>query len=242
MKNTRLYINTELRPDSQALLPAEQHRYIHSVLRLREGDSVILFNGSGSDFNGIISETSKRSSTIQLHDKIDIDNESPVHTHLFQAISKGDRMDNAIQKSIELGVSEITPIISERTVVRVDEKRLQKKILHWEKIIISACEQSGRAVIPKLHPIINFIDALGAIESKNSYILTPEADQNLSSIQPGFSNCNIFIGPEGGFSEAEINIANKHFLTGIKMGNRVLRTETAPIAVLSVIQMLAGDF
>ena len=242
MKTNRFYINAGLESGTQIILPSELHRYIHSVLRLREGDAVTLFNGNGNDFHGIISDISKKSSTILLHEKINIDNESPVHTHLFQAISKGDRMDNAIQKSVELGVSEITPMISERTVVRVDEKRLQKKILHWEKIIISACEQSGRAVIPKLHPIINFIDALGAIESKNSYILTPEADQKLSSIQPGFSNCNIFIGPEGGFSEAEINIANKHFLTGIKMGKRILRTETAPIAVLSVIQMLAGDF
>ncbi|MDH5183979.1 MAG: 16S rRNA (uracil(1498)-N(3))-methyltransferase [Gammaproteobacteria bacterium] len=242
MKSTRLYINTELRPDLQVLLPAEQHRYMHSVLRLRAGDSVVLFNGSGSDFNGIISESSKKSSTIQLHDGMHIGNESPVHTHLFQAISKGDRMDNAIQKSIELGVSEITPMISERTVVRIDEKRLQKKHLHWEKIIISACEQSGRSVIPKLHPIINFTDALDAVENEHSYILSPEADCKLSSIQPGFNRCSIFIGPEGGFSEPELNVAKQHSVKEIKMGNRVLRTETAPIAVLSVIQMLAGDF
>lgn len=242
MRTPRLFIDCELQVSTDVELSDELYRHIHKVLRLKTEEQLTLFNGRGIDFIGIIAEISKRSLIVHILDQISADNESPVSTHLYQAISKGDRMDNAIQKSVELGVTEITPIISDRTVVRIDQKRMDKKQLHWKKIIIGACEQSGRAIIPTLHPVCSYNDAISSLNTTNSYVLSPYTEKKLSSIDPMIKQCNFIVGPEGGFSDEELSYARKYSVTEISAGKRILRTETAPIVMLAAIQTLAGDY
>lgn len=242
MKNIRIYHEFPINNQRDTTLTEQASRHIATVLRMSEGDEILLFDGTGRDYRAIITTVTKKHVQVRIEDIIQVENESPISTHLYQAISKGERMDIAIQKSVELGVNEITPVLSERVVVRIDEKRMHKKLEHWHKIIISACEQSGRAVIPKLHPVLTYAKLLKKLENTQSYILSPYTDNKLSSIVESTTTCNIIIGPEGGFTENEIESARRHSITEISLGKRILRTETAPIVALTAIQVLCGEF
>lgn len=242
MKHIRIYHEKPLYEQKYITLSEQAARHIAVVLRMSAGDEILLFDGTGRDFRSTITTATKKQVEVRIEEVIPVENESPVSIHLYQAISKGERMDIAIQKSVELGVTEITPVISERTVVRINEKRLDKKLDHWSKIIISACEQSGRAVVPKLHPILAYTELLKVLENTQTYILSPYTDNRLSSLPKSTTACSIIIGPEGGFSENEIEFARRYSITEVSMGKRILRTETAAICALSAIQTLAGDF
>lgn len=240
MKQIRIYQHTELASGSSVSLDKVASNHLLRVLRLRQGDEFILFNGDGCEYPSKL-EISAKTAIARISDVHTTERESALQLHLYQGISKGERMDFAIQKAIELGVSEITPMFCERTVVSLKGDRLSKKQQHWQGIVISACEQSGRNCIPAVHPAQTFSQALAADKTPLKLMLEPTADQQLASLQPENNAVSIYIGPEGGFSEAEITQAKSSHLRGINLGPRILRTETAALAAVTACQLLWGD-
>lgn len=240
MKQIRIYQHTELTSGTSLSLDKVASNHLLRVLRLRQGDEFILFNGDGCEYPSKL-EISAKTAIAQINDVRETTRESCLQLHLYQGISKGERMDFAIQKAIELGVSEITPVFCERTVVSLKGDRLSKKQQHWQGIAISACEQSGRNRIPAIHPAQTFSQALAADNTQLKLMLDPTADQQLASLQPEDNTLSIYIGPEGGFSDNEIVQAQSNQLRGINLGPRILRTETAALAAVTACQLLWGD-
>ena len=219
--------------------PASNH--LLKVLRLKNQQAFVLFNGDGYEYPAIL-EISGKSAVAHISEKHHPANESPLQIHLFQGISKGDRMDFAIQKSVELGVSEITPVFCERTVVNLKGERLQKKITHWQSIVHSACEQSGRNYIPQVNSAVNSTDLFIANDNDTRLILHPASQHKLSNIKaPDNNRLQLLIGPEGGLSEQEVSLALACGFTGARIGPRILRTETAALTTIAAAQLLWGD-
>lgn len=239
MRTNRFYQASELPLGEQITLSKEVSNHISRVLRLKDDAEVTLFNSDGSNYIAKIIVVGK-TVTATIIDKIDASNESPLNIHLGQAISRGERMDLTLQKSVELGVLNITPLISERVQFRYDEKRLKKKMNHWQKIIESACEQSGRAVIPTLHSPVTLPNWLKADETPG-LLFVPGATTSLMKL-PKQPNLRLLVGPEGGLSDAEVEFTlnTKHF-TAVNLGPRILRTETAALAAISILQAKFGD-
>lgn len=240
MKQIRIYQDTKLASGSSVSLDKLASNHLLRVLRLRQGEQFILFNGDGCEYPSKL-EIAGKTAIAQISEARQTARESALQLHLYQGISKGERMDFAIQKAIELGVSEITPLFCERTVVSLKGDRLTKKQQHWQAIAISACEQSGRNRIPAIHPAQTFSQALAADKTSLKLMLEPTAGQQLSSLQPEDKALSIYIGPEGGFSENEIILAQQNDLRGINLGPRILRTETAALAAVTACQLMWGD-
>ncbi|MEM0910652.1 MAG: 16S rRNA (uracil(1498)-N(3))-methyltransferase, partial [Pseudomonadota bacterium] len=215
--------------------------YVANVLRLKEGQSLVLFNGDGCDYPSELCDLSKKSAEVIVDSQLALNVESPLHIHLMQAVSKGDRMDYALQKSVELGVSKITPITTENCNVKLSDVRWQKKVEQWQKIVVSACEQSGRNVVPKVAPVASFHQSLGINSDLQKVILAPRTTHYLSKLAKPKKGFMLLVGPEGGFSEKEIYNAEQRGFTSCNIGPRVLRTETAAVTGLSVLQTLFGD-
>lgn len=241
MRIPRFYIDTPLPIDSTIELPTELAHYMNNVLRLKIGAPIVLFNGNGNDYPSEIVDIHKRAASALVNSQISLSVESPLHLHLGQGVSKGDRMDIALQKAVELGVSEITPIITENCNVKLDEQRWQKKHLAWQKLIIGACEQSQRNVIPTLHLPVNMQQWLGQSSQLNKIILAPGAKTYLSGLSKPQKGFRLIIGPEGGLSEQEVYTAQQVGYLPVNIGSRILRTETAAITSLSILQSLYGD-
>ncbi len=240
MKQIRIYQHTELASGNSVSLDKVASNHLLRVLRLRQGDEFVLFNGDGCEYPSTL-EISGKTAIAQISEMRETIRESCLQLHLYQGISKGERMDFAIQKAVELGVSEITPLFCERTVVSLKGDRLDKKLQHWQGIAISACEQSGRNHIPAIHPAQPFSQALASDTTQLKLMLEPTAAQPLSSLQPENNTVSIYIGPEGGFSDNEITQAQNSGLRGINLGPRILRTETAALAAVTACQLLWGD-
>lgn len=240
MKQIRIYQDAELSSGNAVPLDKVASNHLLRVLRLRQGDEFILFNGDGFEYPSTL-EISGKTAIAQIGKIQETVRESRLQLHLYQGISKGERMDFAIQKAVELGVSEITPLFCERTVVSLKGDRLEKKLQHWQGIAISACEQSGRNRIPAIHPTQSFSQALAADHTQLKLMLEPTAAEPLASLQPENNTVSIYIGPEGGFSENEISLAQNSGLRGINLGPRILRTETAALAAVTACQLLWGD-
>lgn len=240
MKQIRIYQHTELASGNSVSLDKAASNHLLRVLRLHQGDEFILFNGDGCEYPSKL-EISGKTAIAQINEVRETARESCLHLHLYQGISKGERMDFAIQKAIELGVSEITPMFCERTVVSLKGDRLLKKQQHWQGIAISACEQSGRNRIPAINAASGFSQALAADKTRLKLMLEPTADQQLAALKPEDNALSIYIGPEGGFSESEIVQAQNSGLRGISLGPRILRTETAALAAVTACQLLWGD-
>ncbi|TDY04178.1 16S rRNA (uracil(1498)-N(3))-methyltransferase [Thiohalophilus thiocyanatoxydans] len=240
MRIPRFYQDQPLRAGSTIELDTAAMRHSIGVLRLKPDDSLILFNGDGRDYSGKLTAISKKQASVYIEASHAVDNESPLQSHLALGIAKGERMDYAIQKAVELGINHLTPLQTERCVVQLDDRREQKRRLHWQGIIRSACEQSGRAVLPKLDPVTAYQTFLETPLAGQHMILDPRSEQDLS-------DCNrpqplvLMIGPEGGFSEAERKLAYQHDAIGVRLGPRILRTETAVVAGLTAAQTLWGD-
>ncbi len=183
----------------------------------------------------------KRRATVLLGEKCASERESPLAIHLGLGISKGERMDFAIQKAVELGVTQITPLFSQHCVVKLDEKRINNRLRHWQAIIISACEQCGRNRLAQLYTPQDFTHWIDMDSPGTDLILAPQAHQVLAQIQPAPQKLRLVIGPEGGFSDNEITAATSGSFTAIALGPRILRTETAVVAGLSALQTLWGD-
>ena len=243
MRIPRIYQNIELTVGNSISLDQAACHHLGRVLRLKNNNQIILFNGQGGEYLASLSLQGKKlfAEIIQF---IDTCTESPLQITLLQGISKGDRMDFAIQKAVELGVSHIVPLICQRTVVNLKQERMEKKLNHWQGIIINACEQSGRTSIPELLPAVKLIDYLRLASSTDEVKLTldPRSSTGIHQLNNSNDRFSLLIGPEGGLSQEEIELAHQHGFTGIQMGPRVLRTETAALAAISVLQSQWGDF
>ena len=237
MRLSRFHIDAPLSL-GQHELPEAQAHYIGRVLRMAPGDAVQLFDGSGQEYQGVLVEVGKKLVRVELHQQLTGLPESRLRIHLGQGLSRGERMDWAIQKAVELGVAEITPIISERCEVRLKDERADKRLVHWRQIAVSACEQCGRSVIPLIHPPAPLAQWL-AVEAQLKLVLHPVADPLAGHQHP--ESLAFLIGPEGGLSDVEVEQARSAGFQPARLGPRVLRTETAPVVALSVAQQLWGD-
>ena len=239
MRLSRFFIDAPLAL-GQHELPETQAHYIGRVLRHAVGDAVQLFDGSGNEFLGELIEVGKKNVRVELRETFAGLAESPLHIHLGQGLSRGERMDWAIQKASELGANAITPIVSERCEVRLKDERADKRMAHWRQVAISACEQCGRSVIPLIHPPLGLGDWLEQVEAQLKLVLHPVAEPLASHGKP--QSLAFLIGPEGGLADAEVTQAQNAGFHAARLGPRVLRTETAPVVALSVAQQLWGDF
>ncbi|MEL7937939.1 MULTISPECIES: 16S rRNA (uracil(1498)-N(3))-methyltransferase [Pseudomonas] len=239
MRLSRFFIDAPLSL-GQHELPEAQAHYIGRVLRHAAGDAVQLFDGSGQEFLGELVEVGKKSVRVELRESFAGLAESPLRLHLGQGLSRGERMDWAIQKATELGAARITPIVSERCEVRLKDERADKRTAHWRQIAISACEQCGRSVLPQIDAPVGLAEWLQAAEADLKLVLHPVAEPLASHARPG--SLAFLIGPEGGLSDAEVEQAKAAGFHAARLGPRVLRTETAPVVALSVAQQLWGDF
>ncbi len=242
MRRPRNYFSGKLPVGGEIDLPTGIVRHLVQVLRMGEGQEIVLFNGQdGIDYRAVLTEAGKRRARARILSAGNPESLPKLQIHLALGISRGERMDLAIQKAVELGVSSIAPLVTERTQRKLTPDRLEKKLHHWSKVIISACEQSGRRRLPALHAPQDFRGWL-----KNplprTLLLDPEARQCLREMSRPEQHLGLLIGPEGGFSEREKILAKKAGCAGVRLGPRILRTETAPMAAIAAIQVLWGDF
>lgn len=242
MRIPRIYQSQTLQPRLTINLSDNAARHVQQVLRLSAGAQLILFNGMGGQYQAVIKSMDKRVVTVEIGEFSAIECESPLQIHLAQAISRGEKMDFTIQKAVELGVTEITPIISERCNVKLSHERFEKKMAHWQAIIISACEQSARNQIPLIHPPVHLNDWLAQSHQGMKLILHPSPQLSPLKEKQAQKNITVLVGSEGGFTPDEINWAIENQFQPLTLGPRVLRTETAALAVISVLQGMWGDF
>ncbi len=243
MRSHRFFADIPLECGQIVELPREAAHHCSQVLRYKVSDPLTLFNGDGFDYLATINSINKKTCQVELLSKQAISNESPLSIHLLQGVARGDKMDFIIQKAVELGVTEITPLFSERCNVKLDAKRLAKKMQHWHKVIVSACEQSGRATIPSLHQAIR-MEAFIPNSDDLNLILEPTANHSIATltIDPQANQrINLLVGPEGGFSEKDLSLQQKIDINTVRMGPRILRTETAGLAATAVLQSTYGD-
>jgi len=230
-------------------LPADSGHHASRVLRLKAGDYITLFNGNGGEFSAHIIDTSKSATTVSVDAFHDISCESPLRIELAQALCVNEKMDWIIQKSVELGVTRIQPIAAARSVVRLSDERASKRMQHWQKIIIAACEQCGRNQVPQLLPMTSLNEWLGNKKSSKPahslyFMLSPTADESLRNIPKPLADATIAlaIGPEGGFTPEEEDAIKHTSFIPLRIGKRILRTESAALATVSAMQALWGDY
>jgi 16S rRNA (uracil1498-N3)-methyltransferase len=240
MRVPRVYLDQPMAVDNHLVLNESASHYLIKVLRMDVGRELILFNGAGGEYLAKITEVTKKSVSVTLN-SVSLDNrESPLAVELAIGISRGERMDWVLQKATELGVTKITPLITQRTEVKVSGDRQDKKMQHWQNIVISACEQCQRNLMPTLIEPQEFSAWVTQVEADKKFVLHHRHQQPLSAAEKPASVC-LLIGPEGGLSEEEILLAEAQAFVSLRLGPRVLRTETAPVAALSLVQYLWGD-
>ncbi len=238
----RFYQNKSLLLGDVSLDESATHHIVH-VLRLKTGSEIILFNGDGEEFKGALLKVHKKEVIVTLQQKYTVNNESFLALHLVQAVSRKDHMDLTLQKAVELGVTEITPIISDFSNMKQSQTEFNHKEQHWRKVIISASQQSGRAVLTRLNPILSFKEALHRIQAEQRLFLSARADSAGEKLwATPLKSVALFIGCEGGFSDKEEKQAQANGLRLVALGHRILRTETAAIAMLAILQYCQGDF
>lgn len=240
----RFYSPPPLPPGGTFDLPPDAAHHASRVLRLRVGDAVDIFDGIGNECRGLITDLGGKHVTIGDIRASSGKRESPLHAVLAQSLSGSEKMDWIIQKSTELGVKEFQPIVTERSVARLPADRVHKRLEHWQQVAISACEQCGRNVLPAIHAPLDIMAWLQQAESTpdTKYILLPEGAASLHDQAKPPGKAVLLIGAEGGFSEAESAAALRCGFIPVRLGARVMRTETAAIAALAALQTLWGDF
>jgi 16S rRNA (uracil1498-N3)-methyltransferase len=243
MSRTRLHIDSQLSANSEFELTGDAARYIGRVLRLGPNDDLTVFDGRGGEYPATILSQARNSIRLAIAEHIDRDVESPLGIHLLQGISRGERMDVVVQKATELGVQRITPLITEYSVVKLEAKRAGKRLRHWRGIATSACEQSGRNIPPEIDSPQPLRTWLGEnIDSSGTRLILKPGDKcSIRSIDSDIQQLTLLIGPEGGFSDAEYDLAEVTGFHAVGFGPRILRTETAAIAVIAALQTLLGD-
>ena len=242
MRVVRLYTHQHLAPDLELELENEIRHYALNVLRLNKRSLLKLFNGDGCDYACEILDCTKTVFRVNILEKLALHNESPLATYLYLGISKSSHMDYAIQKVVEAGVTNIHPILTERTISKTTEKSAGNKHQHWQRIIHGACEQCGRAVIPKLSPISEFDEIESLKENEYGLMLDANSKQTMNSLDiSNRSSIKLLIGAEGGFTENETELALQKGFQTVRCGPRILRTETAALTAVLTVQLKWGD-
>jgi 16S rRNA (uracil1498-N3)-methyltransferase len=237
----RVFVEQVLAPDTTLKLDEGPARHLTQVLRFRVGDPFIAFDGRGGEYEASLESVGKREATARIGAFRDVSRESPLLVTLAQCVSKGERMDFALQKGVELGVTAIQPLLSKRSVVRLDDERWEKKHEHWRGVVVSACEQSGRTLVPEVRPVLDLYAWLANTEPALRIVLVPGSGEGLRALTRPERPVTILIGPEGGLDDDEVREAIRHGCEPISLGPRVLRTETAGIAALAALQAIFGD-
>ncbi len=243
MAITRLFCPINLAHRAQANLTSGAAHHAIRVLRLKRGDEVRLFNGEGGEYEASIHRVDKDSVTVDIGRHHDSERESKLRVCLAQAITTGDKMDYTLQKAVELGVARIQPLQTNRAVVRLNQERAEKRLQHWQNVVISACEQCGRNTVPRVANILPFEEWVATTDpAMMRFMLSPYAEQSLRDCPKPSGEVSLVIGPEGGLNQAEVAFAQVKGFSSVRMGPRVLRTETAPLVALAAMQVLWGDF
>lgn len=240
MRVPRIYSAQPLNAGDEVSIEGSTAHYLSNVLRMDAGRECILFNGQGFHYFAVIVRVSKKTVVAKINKQGENNAQSPLAIELMIGISKGDRMEWVLQKATELGVHSIQPFFATRSQVKLKGDRLAKKKQHWQQIIVSACEQNTRDILPFLHAPTQFDDAVLNNQADKKFVLHHRTSSKLSALAAPCSVC-ILIGPEGGLSDEEISLAEKHGFLSLALGPRVLRTETAPLAAISIMQHLWGD-
>jgi 16S rRNA (uracil1498-N3)-methyltransferase len=241
MRIPRFYTEQPLFPDHTVVLEEPASHHLLRVLRLRPGAPLVLFNGDGREYTAIYERAEKKRALLVVQSQDKPERESSLRIELGQGVSRGERMDFVLQKSVELGVHSITPLWTTRSQVQLDSDRLNKRICHWRRVITSACEQSGRVYLPQLHNAMSLREWCDRKLNKPLQIaLDPEASLHLRDVTP--TTCiRVLVGPEGGLDTEELTEAENAGFRRVRLGPRVLRTETAALAALAAMQALWGD-
>lgn len=241
MRIHRVYTQQPLEPGKEIVVGGRAAHYLGRVLRITANDAIVLFNGDGHDYVTQWVRAGKGEVVLLLTSRLPAVQEPGISITVVQAISRGDRMDQTLQKCTELGAARFQPVFSERVEVKLKADKLNKRVAHWQGVVISACEQSGRAVVPEVCQPLSLHDWLNVEPDDFTLLLAPGADTPLARV--GFpGEIQVVVGPEGGFSDPEIQQMSMRSVQAVSLGPRVLRTETAAPAAIAVIQAQAGDF
>jgi 16S rRNA (uracil1498-N3)-methyltransferase len=242
MPVSRIYQPGSLQANTILWLNDNAAHHLARVLRVAVGESLIVFNGAGGEYQAVITQITKKGVEVRLGQFISRDVESPIRIELAQGIARGEKMDFIVQKAVELGVSRITPVITERGNVRLTGEREAKRHQHWQSVVVSACEQCGRNSIPEVLAPVSLQSWLSTAKADYRFVLSPHVNNKLPAQIPAGSSVILLIGPEGGLSDAEVTAAVAAGFQPLSLGPRVLRTETAALAALTALQCRYGDF
>jgi 16S rRNA (uracil1498-N3)-methyltransferase len=237
---TRVFVDTPLAAGTTFALGGDAGNHVTRVLRLREGDALTLFDGRGGEYAARIAQIRRGGVRVDVSEHSAVERESPLELTLLQSIARGERMDLIVQKATELGVARIVTFASERSVVRLDAKQAERKTGHWRAVAAAACEQCGRNRVPRVEEPVDYAAALGE-EAAVKLLLDPLASEPLIHRGTDLRSIALLVGPEGGFTDTESELARRAGFEPRHMGPRVLRTETAAITALAVLQATAGD-
>jgi len=243
MRIPRVHVAQPLQAGREVLLPEQAGEHLSRVLRLERGHPLILFNGDGHEYDATLASLARRAVSADVTAMRTVDRESPLTLTLAQGIARGEKMDWILKKATELGAARIVPIVTERTEVRLDEDRAERRLLHWTGVITGACEQCGRTRLPLLEPPQRLDRWLGSLEADPALrlALLPEGDVEARSLPKMAHGAIVCVGPEGGLSEDDVAMLRQTGFLGLRLGPRILRTETAGIAALAALQALQGD-
>ena len=244
MRLTRIHVEASLAMGTRVTLPEDAAAHLVRVLRLQPGDACVLFNGDGNDYDARIAAAGKRSVEVDIVGLRTVDNESSLSITLLQGVARGEKMDLILQKATELGVAAISPLWSQRSEVRLDEARAEKRLTHWQGVVIAACEQSARARVPAVAAPLPLAAALAALPATGlKLILDPDGEWSLGTLalEPAMPIV-LAVGPEGGWSPGDREQLRGAGFVGVRLGPRVLRTETAGLAAIAALQARFGDF
>lgn len=241
MREHRIFHPQPLQTGAEVTLDDNACRHVVQVLRLRPNEHIVLFDGSGMDYAATLLKISKNTASAKVGQVLRRESPAPFNVHLALGISRGERMDFSVQKAVELGVQQITPLFTGRTLVQLKGAKLQARLAHWQGVIRHACEQSGRASLPTLHTARSLSAFLEPF-SGQGILLDHRAALQIHQIPKPDGNLTVLVGPEGGLAQKERDLALQCGFIGVKLGPRILRTETAPLAALAAIQTLWGDF
>ena len=243
MRIPRIYTAQALVVGTEILLPEQAGEHAVRVLRLERGHPLILINGDGFEYDAELASLAKRAVTAIIKQARAVDREAALPITLVQSIARGEKMDWILQKATELGVSRIVPLVTERTEVKLDEERAERRMAHWDSVIESACEQCGRTTLPALAPPQRIDRWLTTLESDGLRLaMIPEGETTVRELPSTDAGVIVVVGPEGGLSEQDVAMLRQADFLGLKLGPRILRTETAGVAAIAALQALHGDF
>jgi 16S rRNA (uracil1498-N3)-methyltransferase len=240
-----MYFSGDLQIGRKCVPPPSQAHHALRVLRLKKGDAVVLFNGDGAEYAAVVVEANRDRFALEVTGRKAVDREAPFAVMLAQAVASGERMDYTVQKAVELGVAAIQPLEARRSVVRLSAERAERRVAHWQAVVVAACEQSGRNRVPQVMPLKQLDAFLSGRVPQNDgeqrVLLSPRSARRLRDLDPPARTLVMLSGPEGGFSPEEERAAEEAGFLPVRLGPRILRTETAAVAALAAMQALWGD-